>query len=733
MPVDRPTFSESWYRVAQLTPRLRSTVQIHRQHYRGQRFHVLQDPSSNQFFRLNEPAYQFVGLLDGRRSVAEAWDICNDQLGDAAPTQGETIQLLGQLYTSNLLHAELPPDAEGMFKRHRKRVQREVRGYLTNLLFIRIPLFDPDRALNRLLPVFGWVFSWVGLLLWFMLCGTGIYVLTGRWDELVDQSQNILNPEHLPLLLVSFWIIKVFHEFGHGLACKKFGRQAGSGGEVHTMGLMFLVFTPLPYVDTSSAWALPSKWQRSLICAAGMLVELAIASVAAIIWANASPGTLRAICYNVMFIASVSTLLFNANPLLRYDGYYILSDLIEIPNLSQRAKQYLYYLVKRYVWAVRNPRNPANTVGERVWFVFYGIASTVYRVFICIRILLFVTDRLPEQFKVFGAAMGAAAAVTWVLVPLGKLIHYLATSNELARTRLLAVTTTVLVFAAAIGSVVLIPVSDNVRVEGFLDPADQVVIHARTPGRVVGYLPTGRAVQVGDVLVTAESEQLRHELAGQLARREHLTLRLDQARQQAVYDTTKRVEIDKHQADLATLDQAIATTRRQIDELTTRSPIAGTWIAPRMEDLQAAQLKTNQTVGMVSTVDDMVIRALADQDAAPQIQAYLAQIERVDVRLKGNPDVETRAEILRILPAGSQQLPSQAMGYAGGGAIATDPNDPKGLTAAENVVEIRLRAQPRDGVRFWPRQRVVCRFHLPSKPLAYQWARTLRQLFLRKG
>jgi len=377
MPVDRPTFSESWYRVAELRPRLRATVQIFRQHFRGRMWHVIQDPSSNQFFRLNEAAYRFVGLMDGRRTIAEVWKACNEELGDAAPTQGEVIQLLGQLYASNLIHAEMPPDAEGLFNRYQKRVSREVKGYLTNLLFIRVPLFDPDHILDDLLPAVKWVFSWIGLLVWAVLISVAGYLVIGRASELAAPAANILDPSNLPLLFVSFWIVKVLHEFGHGFACKKFGRDAGLGGEVHTMGIMFLVFTPLPYVDASSAWAFRSRYHRIIVGLGGMIIELGVASVAAVVWARTGPGTLHAIAYNVMFIASVSTLIFNANPLLRYDGYYVLSDLLEIPNLSNRSKEYLTYLVKRYAWGVKRARNPAHTAGERFWFVTYGIAATI--------------------------------------------------------------------------------------------------------------------------------------------------------------------------------------------------------------------------------------------------------------------------------------------------------------------------------------------------------------------
>ncbi|OPX23974.1 MAG: hypothetical protein B1H04_03170 [Planctomycetales bacterium 4484_123] len=158
MAVDNPTFSESWYRVAELRPRLRATARVHRQSFRGRIWYVIRDPAGEDFFRLHEAAYYFVGLLDGRRTVSQAWRICNDRLGDEALTQPEVVQVLGQLYVANLLQARLPPDAEGLFQRYRKRVRRELSGTLGNLLFLRIPLFDPDRLLDKLVvlarPVF---------------------------------------------------------------------------------------------------------------------------------------------------------------------------------------------------------------------------------------------------------------------------------------------------------------------------------------------------------------------------------------------------------------------------------------------------------------------------------------------------------------------------------------------------------------------------------------------------
>ena len=222
MAVQRPTFSENWYRVAQLKPALRTVVQTYRQNYRGRMWHVLRDPSNNQFFRLDDAGYHFIGMLDGNRSVAQVWEACNQQLGDSAPTQGEAIQLLGQLFTSNLLQCEMTADSQSMFERYRKRIRREIGGYLMNLLFMRIPLFDPERILQRWVGLFRWCFSPVGMLAWLALLGIAVSQITGQWSQLSAGAdpQLMLRPENLLLLYLGFGIIKVIHEFGHG-----FGQQ----------------------------------------------------------------------------------------------------------------------------------------------------------------------------------------------------------------------------------------------------------------------------------------------------------------------------------------------------------------------------------------------------------------------------------------------------------------------------------------------------------------------------
>jgi putative peptide zinc metalloprotease protein len=725
MAIDRPTFHEAWYRVAGLRPRLLSGVRVHRQHFRGQSWYILDNPTNDQYSRISDEAYRFIGLLNGRRTVSDVWQICNEQLGDRAPTQGEVIQLLGQLHAANLLYVELAPDSEALFNRYRKRVTRQVQGYLMNLLFLRIPLLDPNRFLDRWVGIFGRVFSGPGLLLWLALVGAGLYFVVGDFQELVSQSEDVLDPGNLVFLYLSFVLVKIVHEFSHAFACKRFGRLNGTGGEVHKMGVMFLVLFPLPYVDASSAWAFRSKWHRALVGMAGVLAELAAASIAAMVWAHTSTGTPHIIAYNIIFVASVSTILFNGNPLLRFDAYYVLTDLIEIPNLGQRCRQYFSYLGKRYVWGLPRVWNPAYTVGERLWFVGYGTASSVYRLYISIRILLFLNSRLPETLFLLVPLLALSGIIGWLLVPIGRFLHHLVTSEELARHRPRAVGSTALIAGVLVVALGLLRLPDHRRVEGIVEPEGLAIVHAESDGFVTGFLPSQTQVAPqAQVLLESVNPVLEAEERSLLAERRVLEVR----RQQAILEEVAAAQILDEQ--LAALDEKIARVRQELSTLHLAAPISGTWVASEIEFTRGRFVRRGETLGVVADLNDLLVRATAGQNVAALLIEQAAQ--EVQIRAHGRPDPTIGGTIDKIFPAGQEKLPSQALGYAVGGSMAVDVRDPSGTKTAERFFEIRIRPHLDRPGDWLTGQRVVVRVRLQPKPLAAQVYHYARQLFQRR-
>ncbi len=721
MSVARPTFHESWYRICDLRPRLRSTVQSQRQFFRGQPWYVFRDPGNNDHFRVGTTGHRLISLLDGTRTLDEVWTQCLEAMGDDAPTQGEVVQLLGQLYQNNLLRGDISPDVAGMFERMRKRKLREVGGYFTNILFLRIPLFDPDRILDRMVPLFGWVFSGVGLLIWLAVVLLGLRAISGQWDTLSNQADNVLDPGNLPWMYVCFIFIKAIHEFSHGIACKKFGQKEGAG-EVHTIGVMLLVFTPMPYIDATSSWSLRSKSRRMMVAAAGMFVELAVAAIAAMIWANSLEGTtLRALSYNVMFIASVSTLLFNANPLLRYDGYYILSDWLEIPNLYQRAKNYLYYLIRRYVYGVRHTVCPAHTPGEKIWFFPYSLASLVFRILITTRILLFVADKL----FIVGMALAVVSVFTWVIRPLWKFGVYLSTNGELARTRTRAVGTTLATLAGVALWIGALPVADTFICDGVIEPETISVISTGGGGKLTRILETDALVVAGETIVLqSEDPELVLQLAGLQSQRTETDLleRLARANKQYAQAHAQKVSRES-------LDQQIALVQRRLDNLTVRSPHAGRWLSPRGSMYFQSVLKQGQPIGAIVDTRQLFIRCVVSQaDNARLIRARHQGQAVTTYRLWNRPELPIgQARIEKIIPAGQERLPSAALGYHAGGSTEVQSDDQSGTKAAEPFFDVHL--QPTSQQELQPGQRVRVKFSLPEKPLLAQWTRRIMQLY----
>jgi putative peptide zinc metalloprotease protein len=366
-------FSSTWYRVAGLKPRLRSHIRVLRQSYRGEMAYILHDRVTCKFHQFNAKGYLLLGLMDGRRTVHDIWDIGLEKLGDQGPTQHDVMQLLSQLNAIDALVADQLPDTAELSQRSVAHGRRQWLQRFTNVLAWRIPLYDPHRLLARLLPVVRPLLSWWGALVWMTIVTVAVILALLHVDELThDVLDEVLSPHNLVLLWLVFPILKLCHEFGHAAVAKAYG------GEIHELGVMLLVFMPVPYVDASSAWALRSKWQRIMVGAAGMAVELFLAALAVVIWVSAEPGLVRMVAYNAMIIAGVTTVLFNANPLMRFDGYYMLMDFLERCPISKPGRRSISAIsFSGMGWDImrRPARRPLQRNGDGLWRMGYQARS----------------------------------------------------------------------------------------------------------------------------------------------------------------------------------------------------------------------------------------------------------------------------------------------------------------------------------------------------------------------
>ena len=331
-----------------------------------------------------------VCMMNGRRTMQEIWETLSTRVAHAEdlPTQEETIRLLAQLHNADLLQGEVLPDMDELADRSTRQSRRQMLMRVMNPLAVRIPLFDPDRFLDLTFPIVRPIFSKIGFVLWLGLVVFGMLLAVRHWaDFSYDTFAMAFTAQNLLVVALVYPLIKAIHEIGHGYAAKAWG------GEVHEIGIMFLVFLPVPYIDASSASAFSQKWRRALVASAGIMTEALLAAIAMILWVLMEPGFARTIAFNVVLIGGVSTLLFNGNPLLRFDGYYVLCDILEIPNMGPRSNKHFFYILRRNFLGVRGEDTPVSARGEAGWFLLYSIAAFVYRLFIVITIALFISTQ----------------------------------------------------------------------------------------------------------------------------------------------------------------------------------------------------------------------------------------------------------------------------------------------------------------------------------------------------
>lgn len=705
-----PVLSPSWSRVADLRPRIRSHVRIHRHEYRGERWYVLEDRISRRTHRFNPAAYLIVGLMDGHRTMQDIWDGALQRLGDQSPTQDQVIQILGQLHLADVMQCEVPSDLDELLRRaQRLRVRGTMAKWLAPLS-IKFPLFDPDRLLERALPWYRWLFGPVGAMLWLLVVGAGSVAAIRYWDLLTeDLSSRVLLPENLLVIALVFPVLKAAHEFGHACAVKAWG------GEVHEMGVMLLVLMPVPYVDASSANAFARRWRRIVVGAAGMLVELFIAALALFFWLEVQPGLVRSVLFNVMLIAGVSTVLFNVNPLLRFDGYYMLADWLEMPNLRQRAQQYVSAAFQRRVFGLELPPTEA-PVRERIWLATFAITSYLYRWLITFGIAVFVAT----QYFFIGVLLAIWAVFSALLMPIFALVAYLGWSPRLRRSRPRAIGATLLLVTGLALLLFVVPFSSWTSVQGVVQAPDQAQVVGRADGFVTRLLVTpGSLVRQGDRLVEMDDPGLRSRVALLQAQRDELAARYLKERQE---------NTSRGQALLPQLAAAEAELARGLErqaDLVLRSPADGRFSLALPQDLPGRFVKQGEPIAVVLPERMLTVRVLVPQDKVDLVRQHH---QRVTVRLAEGFSEVLPARVVREVPRASDRLPNLALAQAGGGEVVLDPGQSNAVKALQTHFEFEIEIGGTQASVIG--ERAYVRFDHPGEPIAVQAGRALRQLFL---
>ncbi|MCP4270316.1 MAG: hypothetical protein GY777_32870 [Candidatus Brocadiaceae bacterium] len=712
--MEKSPFSQYWYRVSQLQPSIRNQAQIHRHYYGAEQWYVLQNHVTGKLYRFTPIVYQIIGLMNGALTVQSLWEKASESYGDNAPTQDDMIRVLSQLHAAGILICNVPPDTVELFRRQKQLESSKWKQNLSSPTFFRFPLFDPDKFLSRTARFVRPFFSIFGICLWLAVVGTALVLACTHWTDLTkNTTERILSAQNLLLLGLCYPIIKVIHEFGHGYAVKV------RGGEVHEMGIMLMVFVPIPYVDASASSAFSDKKMRMTVGAAGMIVELFVAALAFFLWLNIEEGLIRAATYNIMLIAGVSTVLFNINPLLKYDGYYIMSDILDIPNFTQRSKQYLGYLTKRHILRLQNEEPPYVGPNERFWLFFYSVASFIFRIFIYTCITLFVA----KKFFIIGIILAIWTSANMIVIPAIKKIHFVLYNPALRDTRSRALAIPVLIIMVVTTLLCFMPFPSWTRSEGVTWAPEESIVRANTDCFIKDIKRNNNShVQIGDILIECEDPLLSARVKVLKAKLRALLSRHDAE----IHSDRVKARITKE--DISTARANLKREKEKLDELIITSPVNGVFILPKEEDLYGRYLKKGTLIAYVLNMHKPLIRAVVSQSNVDFVRQKNVGTE---VRFAEHLEQTFSATIKQATPEALEKLPSSILGSSGGGKIAVDPSDNDGLKPLEKQYQFYI--EPTEAIsNVKIGGRVYVRFDHGFEPLAFQWYRNLRQLFLRR-
>lgn len=708
------TSNPHWYRVARLRPRLHDQVEIHRHDYRGLIWYLLENKATGRSHRFNPAAYQFIGMMDGRLEVREIYQRVCAELDEFAPSQDEILELMGRLHDADLLRSDASLDTEILADRKQAQQSKQARQRFANPVALRFALWDPEEFLNRHYPRVRWLFNRYAGLAWLCLIAYAVFEAARHWPRIETHLEiSALSPYNLLLMFLLYPAIKFLHELGHAFSAKL------EGGEVHEMGITFLLFMPVPYVNVSSATHFRDPWRRILVSAAGILVESFLAALGLLLFLAAEPGLVQDIGFNVFLIGGVSSLFFNGNPLLKYDAYYMLADALGIPNLFQRSLQYWSYLAQRYLFGLRDAASPVSAPGEARCFAAYSLASLTYR----LAILWFIVTVVTAKFFYPGLLLAAWLIGTQLLLPLARATRFVLASPALQRRRGRALAVSGTLGALLIAVFGLVPMPTHTVNEGVVWQPDEAGLRAEHGGFVRALrVADADWVGAGDPVVELQDPFLDTEVRIAEARVRELRSRYRASRAEGAVAAGLVAE------ELRIAESELAHIRGKTAAMRVSAARPGRVTLLEADDLPGRYVRKGELLGFILDDDAPSVRMAVAQDHIGQLRQRVVDIR---VRFASKPGVEFPAIILRQAPEATNRLPSAALASRGGGSFVTLPEAGDEPIAREKIFVVDLKLDL-GGERIPLGSRAWVRVDHGSETLASQWYRRLRQVFLRQ-
>jgi putative peptide zinc metalloprotease protein len=664
--------------------RMRQDLVVDRQRYQGREYHIVKDPLNLKYYRFEAEEFAILQMLDGKFSADQIKRKFERTFRPQRISLHEIQSFIGQLYQSSLLISDAAGQGEQLLKRCQENRRKQRRAAMTNIMTIRFRGFDPDRLLTLMDDYFGWIFSWPAFVCSILLSIAALVLVTVHFDVFsakLPNFQEFFAARNWIFLAITLIGTKVLHEFGHGLACKRFG------SDCHEMGVMMLILMPCLYCNVSDSWMLPNKWKRAAIGAAGMYVELVLAAICTFLWWFSHPGVVHYACLNIMFVSSVSTILFNANPLLRYDGYYILSDILEIPNLRQKASTLLRRTFGGLLLGLEAPHDPFLPSRHRWLFVVFAISAALYRWVITFAIFWFLYRLLePYGFKIVGQLLALMALYGLFGQPLVQMFKFFYVPGRLEKVKKLRVAFTSILCLAALCGVMLIPLPHYVTCCMYVESEDGVPVYVEIPGTVKRiHVDSDAFVESGDSIMTLENSQRDlqiQELRGEL---QVTQTKLNQLYRRESIDPSAENEIPEIDEMIRNLRYELAQRVQELQKLVVTAPAAGyvvptaymakpkdqsrlpNWFGHPLEKRNEGSFMTSGTPVCQIVRDPKKFSAvlLVDEESIEFVRTG----QTAELFLKQSPLAPIEAQITQISTVELERVPSHVSSKSGGDVI----------------------------------------------------------------
>ncbi|MDZ4850314.1 MAG: HlyD family efflux transporter periplasmic adaptor subunit [Pirellulaceae bacterium] len=595
---------------------------------------LVEDPMLGRFFRLGVVEYALVAFLDGDTTIDEAFAELSKERPDHRLSESDAIGFCQWLVEMELAHGIDSSEPDRLLRRSRVAAKAKQQSNRNPLAF-RIPLFQPSTCLDWMVRRFAWLFSGMATLIGVVLFVIASGLLIRDWTRFASASSSIFATSNWLWLLMGWISLKVLHETAHGLVCKIYG------GNVREAGVQFFWFIPLPYVDVTSSWRFISRWQRIHVAAAGMIIEFWVAAIAAIVWYQTDSGWLNHLAYNVVVMASLSTLMFNANPLMKFDGYYILSDLIGIPNLYAHGQRRVRAVLDRLLLGF-STRAPATSQQRSNFVLAYGWLSLFWKVTLCCSMVLVVAN-YAGQMKVWVIGVAAILWLSASMVKLARLMIWGRSGMTPPRFRFAVVAAIAIVGTSA--GLTWLPWLGESNSPAIVDFSPPIVVRTAGSGRVAKIcVVPGQYVHTDDVLLIQENPELALEIGSlrlQIQQSEIRERRFQQKGQVA----SQQSEAEQRLALMIELDA------RQIEfnELEIRAPQAGQVIHRNLDRLLGTYLKAGDEVLCLGDESKKELRMAISQDDYDTFQQRVGL--RVSIDIPGKSLLDGTLE--RIIPRAS--------------------------------------------------------------------------------